>query len=73
MSSSVDTLHTRIVLSFDPDAKNSPSGENTTLQIMEDRPWRVFIRSPVYIFHTPIVESQDPDAKYSPFGENTTL
>ena len=31
MHSPLDTLHTLIVLSIDPDAKYSPFGENTTL------------------------------------------
>ena len=30
MRSPLDTLHTPIVLSLDPDAKYFPSGENTT-------------------------------------------
>ena len=67
------TLHTPIVLSADPDAKYSPSGENTTLKTILEWPVRVFIRSPLDTLHTPIVLSIDPDAKYSPFGENTTL
>ena len=71
--SSLDTLHTPIVLSVDPDAKYSPFDENTTLLTSEECPVSVLIRSPLDTFHTPIVLSQDPDAKYSPFGENTTL
>ena len=31
MRSPLDTLHSPIVLFLDPDAKYSPSGENTTL------------------------------------------
>ena len=71
--SPLDTLHTPIVLSTDPDAKYSPFGENTTLYTDYECPVRVFIRSPLDTLHTPIVLSTDPDAKYSPFGENTTL
>ena len=73
MRSPLDTLHTPIVLSLDPDAKYSPLGENTTLQTSEECPVKVLIRSPLETLHTPIVLSSDPDAKYSPFGENTTL
>ena len=71
--SPLDTLHTPIVLSPDPDAKYSPFGENTTLVTIDEWPVRVLIRSPLDTLHTPIVLSPDPDAKYSPFGENTTL
>ena len=71
--SPLDTLHTPIVLSPDPDAKYSPFGENTTLKTQLECPVRVLIRSPLDTFHTPIVLSIDPDAKYSPSGENTTL
>ena len=69
----LDTFHTPIVLSADPDAKYSPFGENTTLTTVRECPVRVLIRSPLDTLHTPIVLSADPDAKYSPFGENTTL
>ena len=69
----LDTLHTPIVLSLDPDAKYSPFGENTTVLIKSEWPMRVLIRYPLDTLHTPIVLSLDPDAKYSPFGENTTL
>ena len=72
ISSPLDTLHTPIVLSADPDAKYSPFGENTTLKTPSECPVRVLIRSPLDTLHTPIV-FPDPDAKYSPFGENTTL
>ena len=34
--SPLDTLHTPIVLSIDPDAKYSPFGENTTLKIIPE-------------------------------------
>ena len=71
--SPLDTLHTPIVLSRDPDAKYYPFGENTTLKTQLECPVRVLIRSPLDTLHTPIVLSPDPDAKYSPFGENTTL
>ena len=69
--SPLDTLHTPIVLSSDPDAKYSPFGENTTLLTHYECPMRVLIRYPLDTLHTPI--TSDPDAKYSPFGENTTL
>ena len=36
--SPLDTLHTPIVLSQDPDAKYSPFGENTTLQTGDEWP-----------------------------------
>ena len=65
--SPLDTLHTPIVLSLDPDTKYSPFGENTTLVTNYERPVRVFIRSPLDTLHTPI-SLKDPDAKYSPFG-----
>ena len=71
--SPLDTLHTPIVPSSDPDAKYSPFGENTTLMTDYECPVRVLIRSPLDTLHTPIVLSLDPEAKYSPFGENTTL
>ena len=71
--SPLDTLHTPIVLSADPDAKYSLFGENTTLETHLEWPVRVLISSPLDTLHTPIVLSEDPDAKYSPFGENTTL
>ena len=69
----LDTLHTPIVQSEDPEAKYSPFGENTTLLTPHVCPVRVLIRSPLDTLHTPIVLSGDPEAKYSPFGENTTL
>ena len=71
--SPLDTLHTPIVQSQDPDAKYSPFGENTTLVTQLECPVRVLIRSPLDTLNTPIVLSLDPDAKYSPFGENATL
>ena len=49
----LDTLHTPIVLSHDPDAKYSPSAENTTLQTEEECPMRVFIRYPLNSFFSP--------------------
>ena len=66
MRSPIDTLHTLIVLSEDPDAKYSPFGENATLLIQLEWPVKVLIRSPLDILHSPIVLSADPDAKYSP-------
>ena len=71
--SPLDTLHTPIVLSLDPDAKYSPFGENTKLKTYHECPVRVLICSPLDIPHTLIVPYKDPDTKYSPFGENTTL
>ena len=73
MRSPFHTLHNPIVLSADPDAKYSPSGENTTLLTWDEWPERVLMRTPFHTLHTLIVLSSDPDAKYSPFGENTTL
>ena len=73
MSSQLDTLHTLIVLSLDPDAKYSPLGENTTQLTQEEWSVRILISSPLDTLQTPIVLSLDPDAKYSPLGENTTL
>ena len=69
----LDTLHTPIVISEDPEAKYFPFGENTTLKTKEEWPSRVMMRYPLDTLHTPIVLSQDPETKYSPFGENTTL
>ena len=71
--SPLDTLHTPIVLSLDPDAKYSPFGENTTLLTAHECPVRVLTRSSLHTLHTPIVLSSDSDAKYSSFGENTTF
>ena len=67
----LDTFHTPIVQSSDPDAKYSPFGENITLKTYNECPVRVFISSPLDTLH--IVISLDPDARYSPFGENTRL
>ena len=73
MRSPLDTLHTQIVKSSDPDTKYSPFGENTTLFIQEKCPIRVLMRSPIDTLHKPIVLSSDADANCFPFGENTTL
>ena len=73
MRSPLDTLHTPIVLSLDPDAKYSPFGENTTLKTRLMWPARVLMCSPLDIFHTAIEESKEPETKYSPFSENTTV
>ena len=73
MSYPLYTLHTPIVLSFDPEAKYSPSGEYTTLKTLQECLLRILMSYPLYTLHTPIVLSQDPEAKYSPSGENTTL
>ena len=72
MSYPLYTLHTPIVLSLDPEAKYSPSGENTTLKTQSECPLRVLMSYPLYTLHTPI-SIKDPEAKYSPSGENTTL
>ena len=71
MGSPLDTLHSMMILSSDPDAKYSPFGENTTLLTKEEWPVRVLMRSPLDTLHNPIVWSSDPDAKYSPSGEKT--
>ena len=55
MRSPLDTFHTPIVQSFDPEAKYSPFGENTTLFIREK--WisrtyehiKIFSMSNIYI------------------------
>ena len=57
IGSPLDTLHTSIVQSQDPDAKCSPFGENTTLVTIEEWPFRVLIRSLLHTLHTPIVQS----------------
>ena len=57
MHSPLDTLHNPIVPSRDPDAKNFPSPENTTLHIGPECQVRVFIRSPLDTLHNPIVLS----------------
>ena len=53
--SPLDTLQTPIVKSFDPDAKYSPLGENTTLKTESECPLMVLILSPFDTLHTPIV------------------
>ena len=69
----LDTFHTPIIPSPDPDVKYSPLGLNTTLYIVEEYPVMILIRSLLDTLHTPIVPSEDPEAKYSPLGENATL
>ena len=71
--SPLDTLHIPIVVSADPDAKYSPSGENVTLNTGNEWPVRILMSSQLDTLHTAIVLSPAPDAKYFPFGENTTL
>ena len=56
-------LHILIVLSEDPDAKNSPSGENTMLVTQSECPVKVLMCSPLDNFHITIEQSSDPDAK----------
>ena len=73
MCSPLYGLHKPIVPSPDPDAKYSPSPENTTLVTGPECPVRVLMRSPLDTLHKPIVLFQYPDAKYSPFLENATL
>ena len=68
----VDTLQ-MYILQLDPEAKYSPSGENTTLLTVDEKPMSVLMRFPLDTLHTPTVESKDPDPKCSPSGENTTL
>ena len=53
ISCPLDTFHTPIVLSLDPDAKYSPSAENTTLKTQSECPMSVFIRSPLSSFFSP--------------------
>ena len=55
--SPLDTLHTPIVLSCDPDTKYSPFGENATLQTVSLWLVRVFMTSQLDILHTTIVLS----------------
>ena len=55
MSYPLDTLHTPIVLSSDPDAKYYPSGENATLATIEEWPLRVLMHFPLDTLHTQIV------------------
>ena len=69
----LDTLHTPIVWSLDPDVKYSPFGENATLFTWKGFPVRDFMRFPLGTLHTIIFLSEDPEAKYSPVGENITL
>ena len=47
MRSPLDTLHTPIVLSQDPDAKYFPFGENTTLTTVEEWPMIFMMFSPI--------------------------
>ena len=68
----LDTLHTPIDLSDNPDAKYSPFGENTTLFTQLVCPVKILICYPLNTFHIPIF-LYDPDVKNSPFGENLTL
>ena len=70
----LDNFHIFIVLSADEDAKNSPFGENATLQTgYLEWPLRVFMSSPFDTLHKVIVESVDPEANNSPVGENARL
>ena len=68
----LETLHTPIVLSDDPEAKYSPSGENATLYTEEEWPFKLLTGYPLKTLHTTI-SLRDPDAINSPLGENTTL
>ena len=61
--SPLDTLHTLIVLSQDPDPKYSPFKENITLVTKEEWPLKFLIPSPLDIFHSLIVLSLDSDTK----------
>ena len=51
----LNTLHTLIVLSSDPEAKYSPHNENTTHKIESECPMSVLIRFPLDTLNTPIV------------------
>ena len=73
MCSPLNTLHTPIVLSQDPDAKYSPLGEKTTLSTDQKCPVRVFSSSLLITLHILIVRSIDPDAKFYPLGEKSKL
>ena len=53
----LDTLHTPIVLSLDPDTKYSPFFENTKVFTPKERPIKVLIRSPLDTFQRTIVLS----------------
>ena len=55
MRSQLYTLHTPIVVSWYPDAKYSPFGENTTLVTLEEWSVRVLIRSPLSFFLSPFL------------------
>ena len=72
ISSQLDIFHTPIVQSQDPEAKYSPSGENTTLLTTSSWPVRVLMCSLLDTLHT-LIYIKDPEAKNSPFGENATL
>ena len=69
MSSPLETLHKPIVLSKEPDAKYSPSSENTTVHIASECSPRVFMYST--LDNNLIAPSVDPN--YFPSPENTTL
>ena len=73
INSPLDTLHIPIIVDKDPDAKYSPSGENTTLLNKLLELSKILIYSQLDILHNLIVVFPNPEAKYSPFGENTTL
>ena len=51
MRSPLYTLHTPIVQSLDPDAKYSPSDENTTLKTYRKCPVRILSYSLLDTFH----------------------
>ena len=57
MRSPLDTLHSLIVSSHDPDAKYSPFGENAMLWTSHPWPSRVLMRSQFDTLHTPISKS----------------
>ena len=61
--SPLNTLHTPIVLSKDPDTKYSPFSENARLRTQSEWPVSVLMSSPLDILHIPIVLSPDPEAK----------
>ena len=55
MRSPLDTFHNPIVLSKDPDAKYSPSLENTMQLTSLEWSMRVLMSSPLDTLHNPIV------------------
>src|SRR5438128_5641752 len=67
------TFHIFIVLSYEPEARVCPSGENATLYTSPLCPVRVRITDPSDTLHSFIVLSPEPEARVCPSGENATL